>query len=233
MSDLKFSFSLEKLIHAIAYFASRNIHDLTKLKAAKLLYFADKDHLLNFGRPIIGDVYFCLPYGPVPSLSLNEMNDAINTSSLEEGDDIHADTICFASVLKVHKPIPLLGGHPVFRAKNGFDADVFSKSEIASLEKAVKQYGSKTAPELIDLTHKEVAWMIPNEGRRPNGRAPIPYHLFFHGADEEALEMLAFVREEQKEQRDLDCLIQDITGSEALEEDANSGAGRAVLHGQV
>lgn len=177
MSDLKFSFNLDKLIHAIAFFASKEIRDLSKLKAAKLLYFADKDHLLKFGRPIIGDVYFCLPYGPVPSLSLNEMNDAIDTGSLEEGDEIQADAVCFASVLKVHKPF--LGGHPVFRAKNGFDSDVFSKSEIASLERVAEQFGTKTAPELIEITHKEVAWMIPNEGRTPNGRAPIPYELFF------------------------------------------------------
>lgn len=84
MSELKFNFSLDKLIHALALFSTYGVRDLTKLKAAKLLYFADKDHLLRFGRPIIGDVYYCLSYGPVPSVALNEMNDAINTESASQ-----------------------------------------------------------------------------------------------------------------------------------------------------
>ena len=193
MSELKFTFSLDKLIHALALFSTYGVRDLTKLKAAKLLYFADKDHLLRFGRPILGDVYYCLPYGPVPSVALNEMNDAINIETLDEGDDILADSICFASVLKVHKP--MFGGHPTFKAKNGFDAEVFSKSEIDCLESSVRKFGKKKAVDLVNLTHQETAWMIPNKVRKANGRERIPYELFFHGAGPEAQEMLAFVKE--------------------------------------
>lgn len=231
MSELKFTFSLDKLIHALALFSTYGVRDLTKLKAAKLLYFADKDHLLKFGRPIIGDVYYCLPYGPVPSVALNEMNDAINTESLDDGDDILADSICFASVLKVHKPI--FSSHPVFKAKNGFDKEVFSKSEIASLESVVREFGNRKALDLVALTHKETAWMEPNKVRKPNGRARIPYELFFHGAGAEAQEMLAFVKEEQLEQNSLESFIQDISRSEDLQEYAKSGTSRAVLQGML
>jgi uncharacterized phage-associated protein len=231
MSELKFTFSLDKLIHSLALFSTCGVRDLTKLKAAKLLYFADKDHLLKFGRPIIGDVYYCLPYGPVPSVSLNEMNDAINVEDIDDGNDIHSDSICFASVLKIHKP--LWGGHPVFRAKNGFDRDVFSKSEISSLEFVVQQFGDKQAAELVELTHKETAWMEPNKVRKPNGRAPMPYELFFHDADANAQEVLAFAKEEQREQRSLESFIQDISRSEDLQVYAKSGTGRAEFQGML
>ncbi len=67
MTDIRFRFQLPKVINALAYFASHGIRDLTKLKAAKLLYYVDKYHLLKYGRPVIGDHYVCMDFGPVPS----------------------------------------------------------------------------------------------------------------------------------------------------------------------
>ena len=67
-------------MQALAFFSQRGVTDLTKLKAAKLLFFADKLHLNRYGRPILGDCYFCLDHGPVPSFSLNEMNDALDVN---------------------------------------------------------------------------------------------------------------------------------------------------------
>jgi hypothetical protein len=32
----------------------------------KVLFFADVNHLNNYGRPIVGDDYVALPHGPVP-----------------------------------------------------------------------------------------------------------------------------------------------------------------------
>src|SRR3990167_9391361 len=67
-SQLAFDFDATKLAQALAFLAT-SVRDLSKLKAAKLLYFADKQHLLQHGRPIIGDRYFCLDCGPVPAVS--------------------------------------------------------------------------------------------------------------------------------------------------------------------
>ena len=44
--------------------AGGSIH---KLKALKLVYFADRYHLRRYGRPVIGDEYLAMQYGPVPS----------------------------------------------------------------------------------------------------------------------------------------------------------------------
>src|SRR5438132_91122 len=86
MGDIKFEFNLDKLIHAIAFFSQSGIQDLTKLKVAKLMYFADKAHLLEYGRPILGDVYFCMEFGPVPSFALNEMSESIQRSEVSDDD---------------------------------------------------------------------------------------------------------------------------------------------------
>src|ERR1700723_3107507 len=129
MYNLTFEFSLDKLVQAIAYFSKSGIPDLTKLKIAKLLYFADKVHLLEHGRPIIGDVYWCMDYGPVPSFALNEMSAAIGGCEVPLSGD--SDANAFARVLNVKK---LFHTHPRFEVREGaYDESVFSESERSAL----------------------------------------------------------------------------------------------------
>ncbi len=200
MPEIRFQFNLEKLVHALAFFSERRVSDLTKLKAAKLFYFADKEHLLKYGRPILGDVYFCLPYGPIPSLALNEMTDAIARPEVPD-----ADVCAFKPVVSVHKP--LFGGYPVFRSRGQFDREVFSESELDVLEHVVQRYGRFTSGQLVNLTHREPTWTIPNEGRSPEGRSPIPYELFFVGASAEAQQVLEVLQAEQQERREMDSIM--------------------------
>jgi len=186
MYNLSFDFSIEKLVHAIAYFSNSGVRDLTKLKVAKLLYFADKQHLLEYGQPIFGDVYFCMDYGPVPSLSLNEMTTAISGSEVTLPDANDADL--FSRVLTVKK---LFHRYPRFEAReNAYDSGVFSQSELNALRYTVNMYGYKSAEELVDITHLEPTWTIPNEGRPRGSRALITYDLFFHGAPEKSRRFL-------------------------------------------
>lgn len=193
MYNLTFEFNLEKLVQAIAYFSKAGIRDLTKLKVAKLLYFADKMHLLEHGQPIIGDVYWCMDYGPVPSFALNEMSGAIGRPEIEPTGD--SDATRFAQVLNVRR---LFHFHPRFEVRDGaYDSSVFSESELATLRYTANVYGPKSAKELVDLTHSEPTWIIANEGRPSGSRAPITYDLFFHGAPESSQRFLGKLVAEQ------------------------------------
>lgn len=193
MYNLTFQFSLEKLVQAIAYFANSRVPDLTKLKVAKLIYFADKEHLLEHGQPIIGDVYWCMDWGPVPSFALNEMNEAICRQEIPLTAD--SDAGLFNRVLSVKK---LFHTHPRFELREGaYDPSVFSQSELAALRYTANVYGPRTARELVDLTHQEPTWTVANEGRPRGSRAPITYDLFFHGAPERSQRFLARLVAEQ------------------------------------
>ena len=63
---LEFDFDKEA-VKAALHFLQQRIPGLTKHQAFKLLYFADVRHLERYGRPITGDQYVAMEYGPVPS----------------------------------------------------------------------------------------------------------------------------------------------------------------------
>ena len=194
MAHIQFRFDPEKLVQALAFFANHGVNDLDKMKAAKLLFHADKYHLLSYGRPVIGDVYACMQYGPVPSVSLNVMNQVIesDTQYPPVGKEL------FAEYIAVEKHF--WRKYPVFRARKAPDLDVFSDSDIEALEYALKNFGPKTAWELSELSHDEPSWKIANEQRTPGSSVIMDYRLFFEGHPE-AADMLRFV-EAQQEDRD-------------------------------
>lgn len=194
MPQIRFRFDPEKLVQALAFFSQRGVRDLGKMKAAKLLFHADKYHLLKYGRPVIGDQYACMEYGPVPSTSLNVMNDVI-------AQDSHFPPVVkdlFDEYIVVEKRF--FSRYHVFRAKKAADLDVFSDSDIEALEYAQQTYGSKSAWQLSEESHQEPAWKIANENRIPGSSVTMDYRLFFEGHPE-AADVLRFA-ESQQEDRD-------------------------------
>ena len=59
--------ALAAFLYVLRDLAKVSPHTVDMHKVFKILYFADKEHLLRFGRPVIGDVYIALKHGPVPS----------------------------------------------------------------------------------------------------------------------------------------------------------------------
>ena len=53
---VKFKFDEEKFT-AVMQILCQEVDDLDMNKALMLLYFIDKEHLLKYGRPILGDEY--------------------------------------------------------------------------------------------------------------------------------------------------------------------------------
>ena len=156
-SQLVFDFEAAKLAQALAFLAT-SVRDLSKLKAAKLLYFADKQHLLQHGRPIIGNRYHCLDCGPVPAVSLNIINDLISPVRIRiAGKEFKS---------------PML--------------DALTASERDVLSDVVKTYGKLTAGKLVTLTHCEYPWRRSNANRAQGSSVEIPWEYFFEEAGETA-----------------------------------------------
>lgn len=193
MSDVKFQFDSEKLVQALAFFAGAGVKELSKLKAAKLLYFADKYHLLKYGRPILGDVYFCLDHGPVPSASLNLMSEAISPIRVKGFRQP------FLELFREHLTVNKDRKHAEFRAKRPPDLALFSKSELEALNDTLKKYGKKSPWDLRQLTHLDPTWTIPDGERAAGSRAEIPYELFFEGQSDDVRDVWEIIEEEQEQ----------------------------------
>jgi uncharacterized phage-associated protein len=76
-----FNLNKEKAVNSLL-FVINNLEKADTHKTYKILYFADQKHLLKYGRPIFGDTYVKMEYGPVPSFIKNVVDE--NILGLEE-----------------------------------------------------------------------------------------------------------------------------------------------------
>lgn len=191
-APLTFRFSLDKFINALAFFASRGVKDLTKLKAVKLLYLTDQYHLFRYGRPVLGDRYIAMDLGPVPEdayqlisrmLEPAEVADAPRNRALER--------------LEVWRGF--LRRYPVIRSRTVPDLDVFSESEIEALNATLGEYGHQPARALVDLTHLHRAYQRANANRAAGSSTDLPYEYFFDDAPSGAESVRALAEDEQED----------------------------------
>ena len=169
---IRFRFRPEKFVASVAYLA-QGCPGLTKMKLCKLLYFADKQHLVRFGRPIVGDHYYKLPHGPIPTQGLD----------LVRGRGRPGDR----ALLEKYVSVIGMTVHP----KLSPDKKVLSKSDLGVLDEVCRTYGRMSASQLRHLSHRERAWI------EAIGNGPMDYRLFF-GDDPKARRMRALVEEQQE-----------------------------------
>ena len=199
MAVLQFEFDPIKLGQALAYLSS-GVRDLTKLKAAKLLYFADQRHFVTHGRPIVGDRYYCLDHGPVPSASLNAMNDLLNPERVKVAGKTLEHPM--SKVLAEYLVVDRKGPHPRLSARvPTAKLDALTATERDALDWTMATYGKWSAGRLIDETHRERPWFVANSARAAGSSVEIPWESFLESADPDVLEHIeahqesdAFVR---------------------------------------
>jgi uncharacterized phage-associated protein len=137
------SFSYKKTTQALNYFAQQSGGRINKMKALKLLFFADRFHLRKYGRPITNDEYFAMNYGPVPS----------GGKDLVEGSDFRPD------VEKIYAGQFI---DPVnryeFSSMNEIDPLVFSQTDQEALTFSWNQFGKFDEFKLAELTHQYPEW---------------------------------------------------------------------------
>lgn len=166
--NMRFKVNPEKVIEALAWLAERK-PGITPYYAAKVLYFADKEHLNRFGRPILGDTYIAMEHGPVPSLAYN----------LVKGDEFEAPDLLEKAAQAFLVDRNAKHARLYTREHHVVDLDLFSKTDLECLERAVKLYGTMPWPELRALTHEDPAWA------EADVNAPMDFARMLEGNDDE------------------------------------------------
>jgi uncharacterized phage-associated protein len=133
--SIEYRFDAYKAIEVLLYIAKK-VPDM--YKALKVLYFADREHLAQYGRFICGDSYVAMSHGPVPS-------GAYDLVKIARGDsfnfiDIPVDEafVVRDNVITTHRETNL---------------DLLSESDIECLDSAIQQYGPLSFLELRERSH--------------------------------------------------------------------------------
>lgn len=136
-----------KIKAALLYILNSFPEGVDFIKLFKILYFAQKEHLVKYGRGIVNETFYALKHGPVPSYSYKAMQvidgrvEDNSFSSFNEGIEV-TDGI----VKSVVSP----------------DLDELSISDIKCLEKSIQDNRSIDPYDLSELSHDE-AWLKAKE----------------------------------------------------------------------
>ena len=174
-------FNSEKSLQAVLYIANR-VERKDFHKIFKVLYIADREHLIKYGRPITGDTYIAMKDGPVPS-KIDDIFKAVRGDSYFAK---YADIAKFSELFSVHDWYFIL-------PKKEANLYYLSKTDIAELDDSIAKYGSMAWEELREKSH-DYAWHATAKDR-PIAVADI---MREDGADEEFINHVTSLMDFQK-----------------------------------
>jgi hypothetical protein len=142
MNQFGFPFAYKKATQALNFFARKAGGRLSKMKALKLVFFADRYHLRKYGRLITNDEYWAMDYGPVAS---NTKDLAEMSSFLGEQEKVYAEKFLMAEDVN-HQ----------FASKAPVDEEALTLSDLEAMTFAWDTFGRRTG--LVDLAREYPEW---------------------------------------------------------------------------
>jgi uncharacterized phage-associated protein len=140
---IRFKFDESKALEALVYVA-KAWPRITPFYLSKILFFADRNHLRAYGRPVTGDVYIAMVDGPVPSRAYDIVKGNL---------DLFGDPKAIEEALLIE-----YNGYHKVCANREPNTDLLSETDLATLDEAIAFCRGKSFGELSSLTHQEPAW---------------------------------------------------------------------------
>lgn len=140
---MKRSFNHKKATQLLNFFAILEGGTINKMKSLKLLWLADRLHLRTYGRSITNDNYVAMKNGPVASSAKDIVE---NSSFCSEEESAYGKAFLSLRDWQMVDSIALV------------DTKVFSKTDIAVLNKVYESFGDKDKYELSELSHSYPEW---------------------------------------------------------------------------
>ena len=164
---IDFPFNREKAICSMLYICNTLGGEWDKYSLLKILYFAEQNHLSKYGRPITGDNIIAMDFGPVPSISYNEIKySKINPEFFE------------------------ITQENIVKAKQRADKELLSETDIECLDEAIEENKHLSFGDLKTKSHDAAYnWTLEHLGKN----STIPY-LKIAKAKGATKEMLAYIK---------------------------------------
>lgn len=150
-------FNEKKATQAAGQFLQLANGRMNYMKLIKLLYIADREALLRWGRPITTDVYFSMKHGPV----LSEILDLID----EGPNPFLGETFWAHHIAKVEEYDVSLKSDPL--------DDQLSEAEEELMGQVFEKFGKLNKWRLVEIVHAFPEWQDPGAGRLPIDYADI------------------------------------------------------------
>lgn len=169
--QIKFPFKPDRASQSVLWLLHRHGGSMDKLKLIKMIFLADREHLVRYGRPIVGGDYVAMDLGLVSSHLKDYIEGRTPSSNL---------------------PFIIQGDYNLV-AKQPTNEDWLSESELKVLDEVYEEYKHVDSVKLGFMTHKYKAW---RNNTPPKGSSkPVPYEDFFEDDDNKA--MLDLILDEQ------------------------------------
>lgn len=165
---MSLSIAHRKAAQALNFFARQEGGSINKLKALKLLFFADRYHLRKFGRPVSECAYYAMKHGPVASEA---------KYIAEEADELSSTARQYARKY-VRK-----SGQYEFTAAAETDVAVLSASDREALDFAWRYFGRFSGFKLRDITHHYPEWKRHEQKLETTKRVPMDLADFLKEPD--------------------------------------------------
>ena len=132
-----------KALEAVLWFGDQR-PGIDVYHVVKGAFFADKFHIANFGRPLVGDEYRAAPFGPLPQVMYAIMrkqpiemlalgNNGPLPFSMDQSHRLHVD--------------------------RGPNLRKLSSSDIRALEHGLREVDGKSFDDLFAITHDDPAYL--------------------------------------------------------------------------
>lgn len=135
---------LKTCVQAIHYLLTL-LGETDKLKIVKLMYLADKLHLIRYGRTITGDSFVAMKNGPVGSTVLDVLSG--ETGKLSKSEIEFCETYIEQS-----------GKYDYHAINNAPDFGMLSNTDRKVLKETSVKFGNTDKWQLVELTHKYPEW---------------------------------------------------------------------------
>jgi len=148
-------FDERRAAQIVAYFIQLHGTSLSILKLVKLVYLADRESLHQYGEPISFDELVSMPFGPVPSQTLNYINGCMLSKVADGWVEWISDKEDYE--IGVRKEFPL----------KREDFDELSDNDIGILNSVWAEFGHMNRWEIRDFTHTLPEWQDPHGSSIP------------------------------------------------------------------
>ena len=142
--------SLDKFKEMVVYFTEKLQPWKTKMN--KLLFYSDFLMYKQTGFSISGVQYRAIPMGPVP----NNFNSIFDYLSRNAVVDIYSSAFPDGGTGEQFKPNP----------GREFNSKLFTAKELTILEDVFKRFNTTSTNEIIEISHKERAWLANKDERK-------------------------------------------------------------------